>query len=183
MRRPEPTALGALRAGAIVATLSSISLLASGCYTHNCDPSCVSNGPLTQCPGGGQPQSTMTLDSVTTALPDGEIEWSSSPVAGPWLDFPGMRTYVLYFSQPFATAPNTLDCQIATDAKDPQGTQSDADTFVPCGSIAQFSQLTATSVVVKNPTCAGYGLRVFARDLPASFDGGSPALTGDSSTD
>ena len=162
MPSAKAAARGAQRAGAIVAALSATVVLAGGCYTHNCDPSDVTLGNGAAQSEGGDGQ----FQPVTTRLPDGEIEWSSSPVAGPWLDFPGQRTYTLFFSQPFASAPD-VDCQVAADAGNPQ------NNFVPCGSIAQFSQLTMTSVVVFNPTCAGYGLRVLARGLPASFDGGS----------
>jgi hypothetical protein len=135
--------------GATAVTLA-LAVPATGCTTHQCDLSTVELG------GGSAPLGTVT------PLPDGEIKWESNPMEGPWLDFPGERTYVLHYAQAFATAPEPF-CQVSSDLTNGQ------NNFVSCGgNLAIFMDATTTGVTVLNPTCAEVGLRVFVQGFPAA---------------
>jgi hypothetical protein len=143
-------ACGAVGAGAIGTAISMAAAPCGGCYNHNCDPS----GPY---PVDG---------GVLAPSANGQIEWSSGPNAGPWLDFPGQRSYIFNYPVAFASPPD-LGCRVSADADKPQ------DNFVLCGgNLVQFFDAGTTSVGVFNPSCADYGLILTATGVPATADGG-----------
>ena len=82
---------------------------ATGCTTHQCDADCVVIGAAPdakQCPGEN------TLVPGEAWVDGNDIVWESSPTAGPWLDFPGQRTYEFKWRAAFesvlASSPMTL---------------------------------------------------------------------------
>ena len=166
-----PGAMPALR---FVAAFSAAAAAAAGCTTHQCDAS----GPYDFPPTDGGSNGGV-VPRVAPLGNDGQIQWESSPFDGPWLDFPGQRTYRILFTQPFASPPE-LTFYIAAAPDDAQ-----ANFVVGGANLAQFSELTAAGVNVFNPSCAEYGLRVVATGLAATAvdagqdDGGLPGSTGD----
>ncbi len=138
-------------------------IAATGCNTHQCDPSTV---VITQ--------DTWDAGGVTALGEDGLVQWQSNPIDGPWLDFPGQRTYTVYFPQPFASPPE-ISIEIAADLSDAQ-----SNFVVGPGNLAQLSAPTRQSITILNPSCAEYGLRVVATGLRAPA---LPAEAGDDESD
>ncbi|HXN34370.1 MAG TPA: hypothetical protein VN894_21055 [Polyangiaceae bacterium] len=171
--RATAIACGALSAGAVGAALWMAAAAATGCYTHQCDPSSfvVTVGPASACEGGvfcdGPDAGSLVIaepdgSGVMPLGADGQIRWQSTPFDGPWLEFPGQRTYTINFPQPFASPPE-IALYLAADPAD-----AEANFVVGGGNLAQLSALTSASVQVFNPSCARYGLRVVATGLAAT---------------
>jgi hypothetical protein len=147
-----PGAIRALKFGVAFSAATA----AAGCTTHQCDASGPFDFPATDASADAAVVPRVTL------LGDGQIRWESSPFDGPWLDFPGQRTYTIRFPLPFASPPE-IAFYIAADAAAAQ-----ANFVVGGANLAQFSELTVTGVSVFNPSCADYGLRVVATGLAAT---------------
>jgi len=151
-----------------------------GCTTHQCDGDCVVlDGPADpRCPAaaggssGGAPR---------RAWVDGtDIVWESSPPDGPWLDFPGQRTYWFEWETAFVQAvkdspfaylasndqfwkllpnPHQIDAYVA------DGPLDGADTrfVLASGQLAEMSSPSNKQLNVTNAACAVYALRVEVR--------------------
>jgi hypothetical protein len=139
---------------------------AVGCTTHQCDPSTV----------------TIEADAGNAGLVHQEGDtfvWESSTLDGPWLDFPGERTYVFNFPEPFmARQPETVIAYVASDHN------AQSNFVIASGQLAEFS-LAPNTLTVLNATCAEYFLRVVAYASPpdaGSRDAGGPDAGADAST-
>ena len=154
---------------------------ATGCTTHQCDADCVVIGAapdVEHCPG----ENTMVPGEARV---DGnDIVWESSPQRGPWLDFPGERTYEFKWGAAFESAiaaspmgsrfsaPGSLHAfvdqlpfpyethpYVATGQPDAQDS-----TFVEAaGQLAYMHYAGNDQLNVLNATCADYSLRVEVR--------------------
>jgi hypothetical protein len=85
-------------------------------------------------------------------------EYASSPIAGPWLPFPGGRRYRLLHD--LGRAPTEVTAYLSFDAEG-RGNFSTAT-----GNSALFTQVTDSYVAVYNDSCADFFLRVVA-SVPA----------------
>ncbi len=152
-----------------------VALLASttSCTTHQCDTTTIDLG------GDEQP-------TPGWALGDGELVWQSSPAFGPWLPFPGGRTYV-FALPPLPPLPSNEQADLEAALPSPyvalvQGTAdaAPANLTPATGELAQIENATPLSFSVVNPTCAQYYLWVEVRVplIGANDDGPSdePAL-------
>jgi hypothetical protein len=170
--------------GATVAVVLALSVGAvpasTGCTTHQCDQATVPLGGAGQMPLPG---------SSEEPLADGELVWRSSPAAGPWLDFPGLRTYVLTYPQPFVCPPDPA-AWLAGDNTDAQ-----SGFLTGAGGLALFAQTADPdglyrTISVTNPACGEFGLLVEVRGLPVGtpspwclMDGGNVVGDGVSTAD
>jgi len=138
---------------ALCVALTTATTPVTGCTTHQCDQSCLVIG------GSASPNCPVTDAGDPRGYTDGGdlVWWQSSAQDEPWLDFPGQRTYVITYPQPFACPPMT-SYQITADASHPQ----DAGWINGGADLAQFSYASATGITVFNPSCATYGLRIVA---------------------
>lgn len=170
-------------ASAAVAVVAFLPALpgATGCTTHQCDADCVVIGAAAdakQCPGEN------TLVPGEAWVDGNDIVWESSPTAGPWLDFPGQRTYEFKWRAAFESAiagspmasrfsaPGSLQAfvdqlpypyethpWVATgEADKPDGTFVEA-----AGQLAYMNYAGNDQLNVFNATCADYSLRVEVR--------------------
>jgi hypothetical protein len=156
VRRAWAIASGAVCAGGGAAALLGIAAsavpAATGCTTHQCDM--LVTGFDAEPPG-----------STEELTPGGELVWRSSPPAGPWIDFPGLRTDVITFPYPFVCPPD-VNVQLAGDNSDAQaGYISGVGGGAIISGYADADGLYRT-ITVTNPTCAEFGLFVEARGLP-----------------
>jgi hypothetical protein len=134
----------------------------AGCMTHNCDPT------------------SANLDGgVITRLPSGDMIWSSSALAGPWLSFPGNVTIHVTLPAGIALANELPSYTVSTSANPgPQG-----GTSTPAsGQLAEFTNLTATSFDVQNASCADYSVYMSAPVVPSGAPSGD-AGSGDAHHD
>jgi hypothetical protein len=136
----------------------STGIVAPGCTTHQCDPSCLALGgsPRPSCPvvGDGAVPGDVHME-------DSKLVWESSTPDGPWLRFPGQGTYVITYPQPFACTPD-VSFEIAADFNHPQ-----RGWVIGSADLAQFSDASLTGITMNNPSCAEYGLRVVVKGIPA----------------
>jgi hypothetical protein len=153
--------------GALV--LVAVALLSStaSCTTHQCDPTTIDLG------GDGQPTPGWTVA-------DGELVWQSSPVFGPWLPFPGGRTYAVTLP-PLPSLPSNEWADLEAALPSPyvalvQGTAdaAPANLTPATGELAQIANAAPLSFSVVNPTCAQYYLWVEVRvPVIVASDGGA----------
>ena len=167
---------------------------ATGCTTHQCDADCVVIGAAPdakQCPGEN------TRVPGEAWIDGNDIVWESSPFRGPWLDFPGQRTYELKWRTAFESAiaaspmasrfsapgslqafvdqlpyPYDTNASVATgEADKPDGTFVEA-----AGQLAYMNYAGNDQLNVFNATCADYSLRVVVRVFlgpPETADAGA----------
>jgi hypothetical protein len=163
---------------ALCVAIAITAVVPIGCTTHQCDPSCLvlggSNGP--NCPVSDAGNSTSHVEGE-------QLVWESNAQDGPWLHFPGQRTYVITYPQPFACRPPEVSYQIATDVDHPQNGYVNGGAY-----LAQLSDASINGIVVTNPSCAGgkltsesveWGLRVVAKGVPGSSAASCRDTSGD----
>jgi hypothetical protein len=135
----------------------------SGCTTHQCDTTCVQYGgtPAAPCVAGATDDQGNAL-TVGDVFRDGDdYVWESSPMTGPWLDYPGERTYVFYWPPPMqGIVPYDIQAYVATDADAQAG---GVGWINATGGLAEMSQVNGVGVTILNATCAEYFVRVVAR--------------------
>jgi len=81
-------------------------------------------------------------------------QYESSPMAGPWLDFPGGRRYRLVHD--LGRVPTEVTAYLSFEANDP------ANFTTSAGNSALFEQVTDGYVDVHNDGCPDFYLRVVA---------------------
>jgi hypothetical protein len=176
---------------------------ATGCNTHQCDAdiSCIDGQGLMKMVsdaaacgpnGGGTPitgsSGPYNLQVSTNLSATGyELVWETTPIVGPWLDFPGQRTYVVQYPPGLSGhLPTSVEVYVSSDNPDnPDGGNASADATAAAashanyttasGSLAEFTNTTATQLSVLNATCAGYSMRMVVRAQVTAFDAGPDA--------
>jgi hypothetical protein len=160
---------------AVVLALSVAAVAAgTGCTTHQCDPNTVVLG--------GPEAGVIDGSSLETIAGTDLVVWRSSQDDGTWLDFPGQRTYVLIYSEPFACPPE-LHSFVAADLNDAQGNfvENGGSLVEYFGNVRNPVTQLYDRIGVFNPSCAEYGLLVTATGIPASSP--SPRWCGDAGND
>jgi len=175
----------------------------SACTTHQCDPDMVCLAPdgticgttttAADSPahGGGVRGEGGTggiggpLGYRSSFYYNGdEIVWQSSPLEGPWLDFPGQRTYEIILPDAFAQAdPGTFDFSVLVSYDNPQELDASHANFTPAaGQLVEFGNVIPTQVDASgkvvisalNATCVDLSVRIVVRaELTGSADAGA----------
>lgn len=161
----------------LFAALAVIAAVTPGCFGRECDGGYVEYGNH---PGEG-------------SFIDGDT-WQSTPLDGPWLNFPAQRTYGIIIGD-WAVQKRQFYSQLASVSADLEPNKQPACTNGVCdpetnwapgaGNIAQFSYARAGFIKITNNTCAQFYLRLVLKAYPvppAPADAGSDALT-DAPTD
>lgn len=117
---------------------------AAACTTHACDPS-YATFPA---PGDG------TSGSILTVFAGGQAVWQSSPLEGPWLDYPGNRTITVTYPQGFTNATG-FNVVVAT-APYQDGGGSTATTAA--GQLDQLFNLNDAGFQLQNGSCGDYNV-------------------------
>jgi hypothetical protein len=148
----------------------------TGCQTHECDPDIVCidvtgmekivpNAAACTPPDGGSlvaegPGWTPVPNYNTNVNVNGNtLTWTTSSLSGPWLDYPGNRTYIINFPPPFGTAA-VLPPYPVLSADNPLDA-SPHDNFISgLGYLGEFTNLTNQQVTVNNASCAHYFLLI-----------------------
>lgn len=143
-RSPRATILALAVLWSIVTTAT---LVASGCYGHNCDGTGADFG---QRPGEGQ-----LIDENT---------WQSGPIDGPWLPFPKRQTYFFNLNALGADRVPTLILPYVSAQSDPL--REAGNLAVAAGNLAEISGVDKGRVTVHNGTCADYFLRLVVMAPP-----------------
>jgi hypothetical protein len=158
---------------------------ATGCTTHQCDQDCIQfgelNGTLAANCAAGNPDvagNAQPIGAVSQDLDD--LVWESSSMTGPWLDFPGGRTYIFFWPPAFA---GVTPYQITPMVSTMQYAQSPgAQSILGTGQVSVLSGINGLGITVYNDSCAEYFLRVEARAHPPSvtmFGGQGASVLGD----
>jgi hypothetical protein len=145
--------------------VASLVAATAGCSTHQCDneivcidslgfmktvnqaDACTTSAGGTPITGDAGPYNLQVSTNLSAS--GYEVVWETTPFVGPWLDFPGMRTYIIQFPSPhmnFTTAS---------------------------GSLAELMNTTATQLSVLNATCAAYSMRMVVRAQVIAPDAGA----------
>lgn len=146
-------------AGSAVGAAGLVAMASGGgvaCTTHQCDGS--------------------FLDYFGGDMVD-EDTYETNAFDQQWLDFPGMRSYLIHFPRDLGRAPDWAKAYVGTDpnANAPGNLWSEAS-----GNLAEMGVASSTGIFVYNDTCADYTLRVVVH-FP-SLDAGPDAST-DGGTD
>ncbi len=165
---------------------------ATGCTTHQCDSDMVcidSTGSMktisdaSECTPiitGGTKLPFYNLDVWNNA---GALFWETSSLLGPWLDFPGQRTYIINLPPglagqrdlavfPYVSSDNAADMEAGAPHMNYTPASGQLTEFTNAGTSLQLS--------VVNATCVGYGLRlVVSAHATGSDDGDGSTAPGD----
>jgi hypothetical protein len=141
---------------------------AVGCTTHQCDPvivcidgngnsTTVSDAGLCGPATGGTPIPHYNLAAQFNGR---AFTWTTTTLSGPWLDFPGERTYVISLPQELVALGATLTTvpTAVVSADNPSDAAPHMNLTNASGALAEFGNVTSTQFSVLNATCAGYSL-------------------------
>jgi hypothetical protein len=146
----------------LAVAVAALALASAQCETHQCDTSTIAYGGA----DAGQPPGSSLQ---TTA--GGLMIWSSSPNEGPWLDFPGNRTFVFTYPQPFACAPPIPVPELAAHFDDPISSAiGEGAGLSPFMENVPDDAGLYRSIAITNSTCGDYGLNLIMIGTPV----GSP---------
>jgi hypothetical protein len=155
-----------------------------GCQTHECDPvfACISGSGLmtfvsqaSDCTSSTPGDASIPGYNTNVVVSGDLLIWDTSPVNGPWLDYPGNRTYIINF--PPGLAGNTvLNYSAWIAADNPQDGAPHTSFVTGPGYVAQFQNTTPYQLTVLNGSCAGYSLRIEVQAQLAA-DAGDNAQT------
>lgn len=172
---------GALLSLGLLATFGAAvpgGLMMTGCSTHVCDQQCVhidSQGLAGPCGGavGGTPS------GYAPHLFDdqGELGWETASLDGPWLDYPGNRTWVIDFPPELQTGCPPSDVMPYISADNSGVPNASHSNWVNgAGQLDEYGSVSPTSISVTNATCAEYALRLVIH-VPTvqSVTGSAPA--------
>jgi hypothetical protein len=125
----------------------------TGCQTHQCDGDYIHT-----IPDGGFVSAGS--DIVTLDPASGYSLWESSAFDGPWLDFPGQRTYEFGWGGFNFTSQGPPQLLVATDPS-PNAPDASGNYVVAGGQLAEVGELPGhLGFRVFNATCAHYYLYV-----------------------
>lgn len=158
----------------------------SGCTTHQCDSDLVcidSTGSMktiinaSDCTpvitGGTKlPFYNLSVGDFVSDNGDEQIVWDTSSFLGPWLDFPGQRTYIIQYPPGFAGhVPTGVWPWVSSD--NDAGVDVSHSNWTPAsGQLFEVTNTESTQLTVLNATCVDYGLRIeFQADLPKASAG------------
>jgi hypothetical protein len=156
-----------------------------GCQTHQCDPdfACIDGSGLmkfvsqaSDCTPETQGDTPIAGYNTTVSVSGGTVTWDTSPLSGPWLNYPGNRTYILNFpealSQALAGGTSQANVSACISADNPGDAGVPHMNFI-CGAgyVAEFSNVTSNQLTVLNASCAGYSLRIEVQAQLASDAG------------
>lgn len=165
----------------------------AGCNTHQCDSQMVCIDSLGLMKTVNQAEACTPSAGGTPILGDAgpynlhvstnlsasgyELVWETTPLVGPWLDFPGMRTYIIQFPSGLSGhLPTSVDVYVSSDNPDADALDaSHANYTTASGSLAEFTNTTETQLSVLNATCARYSMRMVVRAQVNALDAGADA--------
>jgi hypothetical protein len=174
--------------GALLALVPALAIVlrpgtpgAVGCTTHQCDPdivcidgngnsTTVSDAGLCGPATGGTPVAHYNL---AVQFNGRAFTWTTTTLSGPWLDFPGNRTYVISLPQQLIDLGATLSIppKVYVSADNPSDAAPHMNLTVASGALAEFENVMSTQFSVLNATCAGYSLLV---EVDGTLDGFGP---------
>jgi len=164
----------------IVATLSALGApggalrvagsASLGCQTHTCDPDfvCVDTSGLmklvsqaSDCTPSTRGDTPIPGYNTTVDVNGSTLTWASSSTNGPWLDFPGSRTYIINLPPPLAGHPFLAPPATWISADNP-GDASPHGNFISGADYLaeQTGNGCYQQVTVFNGSCARYSLLV-----------------------
>lgn len=181
----------------------------SGCTTHQCDSDmvCIDSTGLmksitnaSECTPVIDPPVTRSDGAADAAVPasfynlevghivsdtgDEALVWDTSSFLGPWLDFPGQRTYVIQFPPGLSGhVPTSVVGWVSSD-NDASFGASHANSTLATGQLLEITNMASTQLSVFNDTCVDYGLRIeIVADVLKATDGAvSPSALPDAAT-
>jgi hypothetical protein len=147
-----------------------------GCQTHQCDPEFVcidvtgmekfvaSAADCTPPDGGslvaeGAGWTPVPNYNTNVNVNGNTLTWATSSLNGPWLEFPGNRTYIINFPAPLGSAP-ILPPYPCLSANNPGDAGPQANFICSPGYLAEFSNVTTQQLTVNNASCAQYFLLI-----------------------
>jgi hypothetical protein len=145
--------------GTALACALTVLSFTGACSPNECNPSSATVGSV------ATPLGNWRIVGDCSTGPDCELVWLSSPTIGAWLPFPGGRTYTLVFpplpalspglSADFSTVfpPQAWVAAVPPDEPDANFTQTS-------GQLAEFGNISSSSISVTNASCADYSLLV-----------------------
>ncbi len=148
----------------------------TGCQTHECDPEfvCVDVTGMEKIvpsaadctpPDGG---SLVAEGAGWTPVPNyntnvnvngNTLTWTTSSLSGPWLDYPGNRTYIINFPPPLGAA-SILTVYPLLSADNPLDASPHQNFISGPGYLAEFKYVTNQQLTVNNASCAHYSLLI-----------------------
>jgi hypothetical protein len=140
---------GTCLAGLGLACAYALSAATTGCTTHQCDTDFVNLDP---------PDASVLVGNVQTFTGTNYAIWESSPLEGPWIDFPGQMTY--FFELPQYFLPSTQpQVWLGTDPI-PNDPDASPTTVNAAGQLAEMFAYVNGGFKITNGTCAEYYLYV-----------------------
>jgi hypothetical protein len=145
-----------------------------GCQTHSCDADFVCIDPTglmkfvsraNDCTPSTQGDTPIPGYSTSVvSIPEGnggaEMIWDTSLNMGPWLDYPGNRTYIINYPRSLSgNQPSAYFDWISSDNPVEAGA-SHSNVISGGDYIAQFMNVGPDQLTVNNGTCARYSLRI-----------------------
>ena len=184
--------LGTLAWPPWVAGVLSVLQGATGCNTHQCDSDLVcidglgfmrtvSDAGACSPDAGGTPitgdAGAYNLQVSTNSSASGyELVWETTPIVGPWLDFPGQRTYVIQYPPGLlGHLPTTVETYVSYDNPDSSVDAPHMNVTMASGSLAELMNTTDTQLSVLNATCQPFSMRMVVRAQVGSADAGPDA--------
>jgi len=194
--------------GAVTLVALGVAPGSLGCQTHECDPDfvCVDGSGLMKFVSQASDCTPTTRGDTPIAGHNGSVitsvdpmtgkeilTWYTSSLTGPWLDYPGNRTYIVNFpwapSGPLASEssfPIQVDAPSAwISADNPDNPDAAHANFIGGpGYVVEFSNVTPDQLTVINASCSRYSLLIEAQvevtpDAGSAAEAGSPEDAGD----
>jgi hypothetical protein len=171
--------------------VASLVAATAGCSTHQCDneivcidslgfmktvnqaDACTTSAGGTPITGDAGPYNLQVSTNLSAS--GYEVVWETTPFVGPWLDFPGMRTYIIQFPSGLSGhLPTSVDVYVSSDNPDANALEAPHMNFTTAsGSLAELMNTTATQLSVLNATCAAYSMRMVVRAQVIAPDAGA----------
>jgi hypothetical protein len=208
--------LGTLRRALCVVGGLAVPQGATGCNTHDCDSQtvCIDGRGLMKAvdntddckadtggtPIAGDAGPPYNLQISTNLSASGyEVVWETTSINGPWLDFPGQRTYVIQYPPglwghlptsievyvSYDNPPNAMNVESDGGAEAATSADADAEALphmnftTASGALAEIENTTPTQLSLLNATCTETFMRMVVRaqvagPSDASSDGPVP---------
>jgi hypothetical protein len=142
---------------------------ATGCTTHQCDEDYIDLDP---------PDAAGLVGNLETFTNTDFAIWESSPVDGPWINFPGQMTY--FFELPQYFTPGTQpQVWIATDPI-PDDLDGSPTTVPAAGQLAEMFAYVNGGFKITNGSCVRYYLYI---TIPGTYSPPPPPAPDDAGAD